>query len=51
MALLINSVSCTTSAATAIATHQIHVYICHGPAGEAAVQKDWTIGSVTVSAG
>lgn len=48
VALLIGSAvfSSTSTVAAAAGTHQMRVFVCHGPAGEAAVQEDWTIGSV-----
>jgi hypothetical protein len=48
LALLIGSavLSSTPSVAAASGIHQMRVFVCHGPAGEPAVQEDWTIGSV-----
>jgi hypothetical protein len=47
LALLTTSaVLCTIPSVSAAAgTHQMRVFVCHGPAGEAAVQEDWSIGS------
>lgn len=36
----------TPSIADAAASHQLRVYVCHDPSGEAAVQEDWSIGAV-----
>jgi Ig domain of plant-specific actin-binding protein len=46
LAVTVAFTATTSSAAAAAGAHQMRVFVCHGPSGEAALQEDWAIGAL-----
>lgn len=46
LAATILTVAFAPTPAGAASPHQMRVFVCHGPSGEAALQEDWSIGAV-----